>query len=168
MKMFLTFLLVFAMTFSIGNVAIDKAKADDLQLGDCPSCFAYMCGDEGEDRCITACLEDPEDAYHFWVQWYKFAGTKDGMWYWELEPRWINVLMVEGISYCQSPCHEYTARVNRDIQLLSHPRDFFSGLWAIWDGDDFDPENILNGSVCWNHEFFELLPPYPQTPTPTP
>jgi hypothetical protein len=168
MKMFLTFLLVFAMTFSIGNVAIDKINtAFAWEPGDCPSCNAYKC-DNNLCACIDACLEPSLVGYYFHVGYWKYitAGVDDqGNPYivYDDEIHWAHLLMVNsGLHLCKDDCNLWTAKVCRGVQIYDEDRfpwqlpnyEWPEGIpyWAVTAGSDFDPED-LESLTCYGFSY---------------
>ncbi len=84
-----------------------------IAMGDCPSCWYYQC-DEGESRCIGACLTDSEDGYYFHVAYHEYLGNYT----WATDVTYVHMLMWKPqVSWCESPCEQYTAKATKGGQV---------------------------------------------------
>jgi len=120
-------------------IASIVSYADDYEFGDCPSCWAWRCDDEGGEKvCMISCLEETA-TYRFYVEIYR----------WDVLTlqyifEWRNVLMIlEGSSNCDPCCYEYTT-----VFYLPDHWDGFSGEWKVIEAGEELP-------ICHFMEFLD-------------
>ena len=129
-KIILLGICIFALLLApvITPVASDDTKTFADEESNCPGCWAWNCTELGGELkiCAIACLYDePENGYYFGVEirWWDVI-------YEEYIYDWQWILMVEGITFCDEGCNEYTASMYP--QLLNQQE--LTGRWKVKDG----------------------------------